>query len=618
MKWCSWNFVWLLCLAAKLPLLSRSCSVLVTNKPMTDKEFDYANYYMRWRGPDVTNKFSLNGWTFVHNLLHLTGSPTLQPFTDKERKVVSLFNGEIYNYKAFGEDLPSDGYALLKAYWRYGPKFTSAFDGEFAIVLFDFEKNMAILSTDVFATKPLYYGSEDNYFGVATYRSALTRLGFKSTWLMDPNTIFIINGLFPSGRLDGPGVTLQRARVKTFDLRQFKDNTADWIAAFDRAVAKRTANLHYPSFLGLSAGYDSGAVAASMCRARVAHYQVAIIAREDPKIVRERQKFALKYADHAVINLNDKQRASLKKELHKRVETWEYTWHGLAATNKAHGLCKELHEDGGGRGLSAIFDFIKKYHARVGISGIGADEIVSDYAFNGTPKSKPASAMGRMRWPSGLREVFPCRPDAYGPPLGNAESLDEDGAPPGTCGSPPCACDDPSKNAGWTNFYGNALRNFMFMTEYVGGGWGIESRYPFLDPEVVQEFLWLTPEVKNSAYKRPIRDYLAHNQYPFKEGLKTGFGAEPDPDGVIKPGNAKVTHKSGNPLPQAPDLSKVKVNAKDNYVTEVAHDGFFLFDVPGFNSAVLMAPWLILTVVVCCGLKRCRPKIRASCTRTVF
>jgi len=59
--------------------------------------------------------------------------------------------------------------------------------------------------------------------------------------------------------------------------------------------------------------------------------------------------------------------------------------------------------------------------------------------------------------------------------------------------------------------------------EYVTGSFGIEGRYPFLDPEVVQEFLWLASAAKNSIYKRPIHDYLSKYQYPFLPNFKVGF-----------------------------------------------------------------------------------------------
>ena len=44
------------------------------------------------------------------------------------------------------------------------------------------------------------------------------------------------------------------------------------------------------------------------------------------------------------------------------------------------------------------------------------------------------------------------------------------------------------------------------------GNFNIETRYPFLDRDLVQEFLWLTAELKNKHYKAPLREYLIRNK----------------------------------------------------------------------------------------------------------
>ena len=41
--------------------------------------------------------------------------------------------------------------------------------------------------------------------------------------------------------------------------------------------------------------------------------------------------------------------------------------------------------------------------------------------------------------------------------------------------------------------------------------------------DVVQEFLWLKPELKNKNYKAPIHEYLKRNNFPFAEGVKIGL-----------------------------------------------------------------------------------------------
>jgi asparagine synthetase B (glutamine-hydrolysing) len=48
----------------------------------------------------------------------------------------------------------------------------------------------------------------------------------------------------------------------------------------------------------------------------------------------------------------------------------------------------------------------------------------------------------------------------------------------------------------WPNFDSAYGRNIIQMFERVAGCFGIESRYPFLDKQVVQEFLWLSDTLK--------------------------------------------------------------------------------------------------------------------------
>ena len=69
-------------------------------------------------------------------------------------------------------------------------------------------------------------------------------------------------------------------------------------------------------------------------------------------------------------------------------------------------------------------------------------------------------------------------------------------------------------------------RSVMRPGRYGSEHHGIEARYPFLDPMVVQEFLWLAPELKNSEYKRPVFDFLEAAGYELIRGKKQGFDAD--------------------------------------------------------------------------------------------
>jgi asparagine synthetase B (glutamine-hydrolysing) len=130
-------------------------------------------------------------------------------------------------------------------------------------------------------------------------------------------------------------------------------------------------------------------------------------------------------------------------------------------------------KDWAARGLSLICKRGSEEGRNVYISGQGADEILSDYALY--PEQ------------SELKGVFP---DHLIP---------------------------------WSNFHGSCQYSYLGKEECVAGSWNVETRYPFLDKQFVQEFLWLSPELKNRHYKAPLYEYLKANHFPFQENKKIGF-----------------------------------------------------------------------------------------------
>jgi asparagine synthetase B (glutamine-hydrolysing) len=111
---------------------------------------------------------------------------------------------------------------------------------------------------------------------------------------------------------------------------------------------------------------------------------------------------------------------------------------------------------------------------------MGGDEIFSDYGFGGKSKYQHSNFGGLF--PKDLSALFP-----------------------------------------WPSFFGSTMESYLAKEEYVGGAYGLESRYPFLDKEVVQEFLWLDVSLKNNNYKNVLHYYLTENEFPFACGQKIGF-----------------------------------------------------------------------------------------------
>ena len=400
------------------------CSILCTNKDI--KDLDDINYYLQFRGPDDTSivKDDVNNFTFLHNLLSMTGEFTKQPFHDGG--IVCLYNGEIYNYKEFG-DYKSDGYCIIDLYKKYGVDFVKKLDGEFAILLLDFNKDLILMVTDPFKTKPLFYSNADGDFGCSTYRTALDKAGHKDVYKAKPNTAAIFR-ISDSKLID-------EFIICEFDLNQYKDTFDDWNQAFTKSIIKRTVDTTQNIFIGLSSGYDSGAICCELLKQNIPFkaYSVLtpIIMHENTHIIDERHKL-ISENDNALFH-------KFMKDESTRVKHRDYIEVG---TEEFYYTIRSDTSD------------YNEYDRRL-IGGL---------------------------FPDDLSTIFP-----------------------------------------WGSFYYSTMESYLAKEEYVAGLHGLEARYPFLDKDLVQEFLWLTPELKNSQYKSVLDNYFVENSFPFSRGEKKGF-----------------------------------------------------------------------------------------------
>ena len=87
-----------------------------------------------------------------HSLLSLTGEFTPQPI--EKNGVKLIFNGQIYNYDK--KSFPSDSYFVLDEYLEKGLDFWKDLDGEYAIVIYDPNKNTVLFATDFLEQNPYF------------------------------------------------------------------------------------------------------------------------------------------------------------------------------------------------------------------------------------------------------------------------------------------------------------------------------------------------------------------------------------------------------------------------------------------------------------------------------
>lgn len=420
-------------------------------------KLEQVNKFCQRRGPDLTKTASFNGINFLHNLLHITGNITPQPFFKKD--VACVFNGEIYNYKSFG-NYNSDGECLLELYEKHGETFTKLLDGEYALCLIDFSNRKIIISVDTFSCKPLWYEFNNSNFCIASYNSQLQGLGFNKGKKLQSNTTLIFH-------LDNHNI-LGKFENKEFNLNQHKNSFDDWIKAFEQSIKKRTENTRQGMFVGLSSGYDSGAISIELHNQNKEFKAYSIINNENPDVLNKRLSIL---KNKEAFTLSVEEFTKWKNELNLNCENFSYN-DGFKNY--------DIKQDQASMGLAAICSRANIEKRKIYFSGQGADEIISDYGFGGKKIYKHSTFGGLF--PEKLEGFFP-----------------------------------------WHSFYDGTQIQYLNKEEYVAGHFGIETRYPFLDNHLVQEFIWLSPKLKNSKYKSCLDEYLTVKNFPFQPSEKRGF-----------------------------------------------------------------------------------------------
>jgi len=124
------------------------------------------------RGPDDYGHYLNNGIGLAHRRLSiidlLTGH---QPIFNEDKKVVTVCNGEIYNFRLLKEALirkghtfytESDTEVIVHLYEDLGEGFVSELRGMFAVAIWDENRKKLILARDRLGIKPLFYSLDNN------------------------------------------------------------------------------------------------------------------------------------------------------------------------------------------------------------------------------------------------------------------------------------------------------------------------------------------------------------------------------------------------------------------------------------------------------------------------
>lgn len=130
------------------------------------------------RGPDEQTTYQDSNLLFHHHrlaILDIGGGRQPMDY----RHFTIIFNGEIYNHQQVRKkhrlncETNSDTETILHAYEKLGPGCLQDFDGMFALVIYDKQKQEIFIARDRAGKKPFYYYSKGDQFLFASELNAL-------------------------------------------------------------------------------------------------------------------------------------------------------------------------------------------------------------------------------------------------------------------------------------------------------------------------------------------------------------------------------------------------------------------------------------------------------------
>ena len=453
-----------------------------------DDEISYIIEKIKYRGPDNTNIVKDPKAIYIHTLLAIQGFNP-QPYLDGNNLL--LFNGEIYStsekkyantgWTSFSNEYDrkiSEGEFLSEYLKEHDFRNLGKLDGEYVINYFDKNNNKLHIITDPFGTKPFYIFLNDSYLIGSSYVSCIQRaldiLKIQGEILsVIPNTHYLIDLSY--------FVILNREDIVKWDFNPKYKSFDRWEKAFKNSLLKRS-NSDKKFFIPLSSGYDSGCITAGLINLKKNFTAYSFKGSENKKILEARKYVIQSHGSNFQYVHPDEDAEDSYENYCKRIEN-------CLAYHQNGEIYANIYNAYGCFGQYKIFEKARESESLIFFSGQGGDEIFSDY---GNISNRSASCLNMN-----FRNI----------------------------------------RSKWPNFDSSYGRNILQMVERVAGAYGIEARYPFLDINVVQEFLWLHDDIKNKEFKQCIAQYMRKSNFPFEENKKCSVRVFEEDRG----GNTKFT-----------------------------------------------------------------------------
>ena len=320
----------------------------------------------RSRGPDMSRIINTgNGWLGFNRLSIMGITETgMQPFVYAQKRtfeaselsegqygweipesseIVLVCNGEIYGFRSIREELirkgcrlisESDCEILAPLYQEYGTKMFSMLDAEFAMVMYDVEKDSYIAARDPIGIRPLYYGvTQEGIFVFASEPKNLISL-------VDAVVPFPPGHYFQDGEFFCYRDMSEVSRYHKDDMDRISERIHDLLI---QGVEKRLDSDTPVGFL-LSGGLDSSLVCGIAARIFDRPLETWAIGMDvdaiDLKYAREVADFI--HSNHHEVIISEKDVLDALEEVIEALATYDITT--IRASMGMYLVCKAIHE----------------------------------------------------------------------------------------------------------------------------------------------------------------------------------------------------------------------------------------------------------------------------------
>ncbi len=457
------------------------CGFLITNYKIKINNYQSV---LEHRGPDQFGFYDDNHLKILFNRLSIIdlNKRSNQPFKYKNFYIV--FNGEVYNYLELKEELKKVGYkfitssdteVLLYSYLHWGKESLQKLEGMFAFAIYDTKNKKTFIARDRFGIKPLFYTITDSKFIIASEKKALFSLGLKKKINNASIKNFLINGVYQNDNNTFYENIFSLEPGHYLEILNNRINKSKWFN-FEPKVIK---NLKFNDAKEKLNYLMNKAI--NYCLRSDKNISVAVSGGVDSsamiyKLIENKNSIVTSLVHWSCDDENDEQNYAKKlaQKLKKKILISHFTKKDFY--NYLEKCMSFIEEPFGGLAVMSsmkTFENLKKKRIRVVLDGNGIDEILGGYMHH--INAYQTNTLDYNIQPvQGLKINFPLsifknKKDF----IKNKQFYIKK------------KFNDPLKDSMYNDLTGSKLRRALLQQDHISMAYSIESRFPWLNNELV-------------------------------------------------------------------------------------------------------------------------------------